>query len=79
MNLIWLIAYIAGYAFAWRKAFEVILNEVRYGRPDNVDIIMSCLLATFLALVFPLWLIPIALYHLLIKRNLEAWVERNYK
>lgn len=79
MNLIWIAIYITGYIFAWRKAFMVAIDELSFSRIEPSDIIMSCLLATLTSIIWPLWLIPIMLYRLLVKKNLEAWIERNYK
>jgi hypothetical protein len=79
MNLIWIVIYICGYVVAWRAAFIIMLEEVSWGKVEPMDIIISCFFATLASIVYPLWLIPIALYRLLIKKNLEAWIERNYK
>lgn len=79
MSLVLIVIYVGGYAIAWRKAFVIVLNEMKWGKPEPVDIIMSCAFATITAIIYPLWFIPMALYHLLIKKNLEAWIERNYK
>jgi hypothetical protein len=79
MNLIWIVIYICGYVVAWRAAFIIMLEKVCWGEVEPMDIIISCFFATLASIVYPLWLIPIALYRLLIKKNLEAWIERNYK
>lgn len=79
MNLILITIYLGGYAIAWRKAFILVLEEMSWGKPEAMDIIFSCFFATIIAIIYPLWFIPMALYHLLIKKNLEAWIDRNYK
>lgn len=78
MNLILAVAYAAGYIYAWRKAFMVMFDDMVWGRPDPTDIILSAFFATLTSVIWPLWLIPITLYYVLIKKNLDAWIERNY-
>lgn len=76
MNVIVLLLYATGYAFAWRKAFIVCIDEVSWGGIEPIDVIMAAIFATLSAIIWPLWLVPIALYHLLVKKQLEAWIER---
>lgn len=78
MSLILLLAYATGYVYAWRKAFVVFIDEVSspWGGIEPIDVIMAAVFATIATIIWPLWLIPITLYHLLVKKQLEAWIER---
>lgn len=80
MNWIFIVIYILGYIAAWKAAFAFALNEISFGYIEAGDVVFSCIIATMVSIVWPIWLVPIALYHLLVKRNLEAWMdERNKK
>lgn len=72
--MILLLLYAAGYIFAWRKAFIVGIDEISWGGIEPFDVIMCSIFATAVAIVWPLWLIPMALYHLLVKKQLENWI-----
>lgn len=79
MNWLFVGIYILGYIAAWKAAFVFALNEISFSYIEAGDVIFSCILATMASILWPAWLIPIALYHLLVKRNLEAWIEDRNK
>lgn len=80
MNTLLLILYIVGYIIAWRQACLVALEDLGlYGGLDKSDIAISCLVATIFSFVWPLWLIPMTLYYLLVKKQLDNmwWKEEH--
>ena len=78
MSLLIGLLYATGYVVAWRKAFIVTIDEVAspWGSIEPIDVVMAAILATIASIIWPIWLIPITLYYVLVKRQLEAWIER---
>jgi hypothetical protein len=78
VNLLIIALLVAGYIFAWRRAFVFFINDTAYwGRPDSSDIVFAAIFSSLLSLIWPLWLVPAIMYHF-IKPSLDAYIESKY-
>jgi hypothetical protein len=77
MNLLILSIYILGYIAAWRSAFAFFITDMTWGRPDAGDVVFSCAMSTLVSIMWPLWLIPMTMYHF-IKPSLNQWIDSKW-
>ena len=72
MGWVFLGFYAVGYVLMWRTVTWAILNDIAFGRPDAVDVTMSCLLGSVLTGGWPLVLAGLGVRAVYRHRGIDA-------